>query len=310
MTTVALNTRARCAWCGEALDPAGARGGVARCTRCGAGTTCPWPSEETLAEAYEGWYRPPSGRFGTIGDALLRRTRGRLAARIDAVAPPGRVLDVGAGDGALLDALAARGRSATGLERHAERPDVEARELSQVEEDGGFAAIVFWHSLEHLRAPAADLERAANLLAPAGVLFIAVPNLESLQARAFGARWLALDLPRHLVHIPAGALLARLRELGLRVERVSHLRGGQVAFGWLHGLVGLLPGRPSLYDAIRAPAARERPVGAGSRLSTLAAAVALLPLALALTAVEVIARRGGTVYVEARRPAAGPRTGS
>ena len=33
---------------------------------------------------------------------------------------------------------------------------------------------------------------------------------------AFGDRWLALDLPRHLVHLPAGRLVARLETLGLR----------------------------------------------------------------------------------------------
>ncbi len=299
MATVALKTRARCAWCGEALEPSTARGGVARCARCGAGTTYPRPSDEALEAAYDDWYRPPEGRFGGFGDALLRRTRGRLAQTIHRAAPPGPVLDVGSGDGALLDALAARGRSAIGLERHAERPDVEQRELSEVE--GEWAAVVFWHSLEHLRDPAGDLERAARLLAPSGMLFLGVPNFESLQARVFGERWLALDLPRHLVHIPAAALLARLAALGLRVERVSHLRGGQVAFGWLHGLVGLLPGGPSLYDAIRTRAARERPMTPAERLRTLAAGTALLPVALVLSAVEALLRRGGTVYVEARR---------
>ena len=296
---MAPNTRARCAWFGRALEPSAARGGVVRCAGCGAGTTHPWPTDEALAAAYESWYRPPEGRFGGVGDALLRRTRGRLARRIDSAAPAGPVLDVGSGDGALLDALAARGRSATGLERHAERPDVEERELGEV--TGAWAAVVFWHSLEHLREPGADLERAAGLLVPGGMLLVAAPNIDSLQARVFGERWLALDLPRHLVHIPAAALTSRLRELGLRVERVSHLRGGQVAFGWLHGLVGALPGGPSLYDAIRSRAARERPMGPARRLVILAAGVALLPVALVLAGAEALLRRGGTVYVEARR---------
>ena len=92
----------------------------------------------------------------------------------------------------------------------------------------------------------AELERATRLLAPGGVIVIAMPNPASLQARAFGERWLALDLPRHLVHVPAPALLARLRELGLEPTRVSYLRGGPVGVGWLHGLVGSLPSPPDL----------------------------------------------------------------
>ena len=72
--------------------------------------------------------------------------------------------------------------------------------------DGRYAAIVFWHSLEHLPNPGEELERAAALLEPGGVLVVAVPNNDSLQAKLFGDRWLALDMPRHLTHITsAGA---------------------------------------------------------------------------------------------------------
>jgi hypothetical protein len=262
-------------------------------------TTDPWPTEAELDEAYGGWYRPDSGRFSGLGDRLLRFTRGRLARRLDRIAPAGRVLDVGAGDGALLDALAARGRAALGLERVATRPDVRAGGLEDV--DGDWAAIVFWHSLEHLESPGAALERAAALLSSGGVLVVAVPNADSLQAHAFGDRWLALDLPRHLVHVPSGALVERLRSLGLEVERVSHWRGGQVLFGWLHGIVGALPGRPDLYDAIRRPEARRNETSGPTRLLVLAEAALVAPLAGLAAGAEVAARRGGTVYVEARR---------
>jgi SAM-dependent methyltransferase len=252
-----------------------------------------------LNAAYGDWYRPASGRFSGLGDTVLRRTRARLARRLDRIAPAGAVLDVGAGDGTLLDALTACGRWALGLERHSTRPDIRAASLEDLE--GGWAAIVFWHSLEHLPDAGEEIERAASLLGPRGVLVIAVPNAGSLQARIFGDRWLALDLPRHLVHIPAPALIERLERLSLHVERVSFWRGGQVMFGWLHGLVGLLPGRPDLYDAIRRPDARQGMVSPGFRVATLAAGTLLAPVAAVAAVVEVAIRRGGTVYVEARR---------
>ena len=233
-----------------------------------------------------------------MGDSLLRHTRGRLARRLDVIAPPGRVLDVGAGDGALLDSLRAAGREAVGLERASSRPDVVAGEIDELE--GDFAAIVMWHSLEHLRRPGEALRHAAGLLTPGGVLLLALPNADSLQARAFGDRWLALDLPRHLVHLGAPAVLARLRELDLEVERVSYVRGGQVLFGWLHGLVGAALGGTSLYDAIRRPEARAQRLPPRRRAAALAAAAMLLPLAAVAAVVEVTLRRGGSVYVEAR----------
>ncbi|HEY0630413.1 MAG TPA: class I SAM-dependent methyltransferase [Thermoleophilaceae bacterium] len=290
-----------CAWCrAELPDEAPRAGGLARCARCGAATTDPWPSEATLRRAYAGWYRPSEGRFAGPGDAILKRSRGALARRLDEIAPPGPVLDVGAGDGTLLDALRGQGREAIGLELVSTRPDIKATDIADLDQRD-FAAIVFWHSLEHLPRPAEALGRAAELLAPGGVLVIAAPNSDSLQARVFGERWLALDLPRHLVHLPAKALVGRLRELGLKVTRTSHLRGGQVVFGWLHGLVGALPTHPDLYDAIRRPQARRERMTRGRRAATLAAASALAPVALAASAAEAAARRGGSIYVEATR---------
>ena len=290
----------RCEWCGAELHRDAVRlQGRTRCARCGAATTDPVPSDEQLERAYATWYRPRTGRFAGPGDALLRRSRGHLARRIDRIAPPGPILDVGAGEGVLLDALRARGRTVVGIERAASRPDVCEAELTEVE--GTWAAIVFWHALEHLRHAGEALDHAAGILAPKGVLVIAMPNPDSLQARAFGDRWLALDIPRHLVHVPAAALLERLRRLGVRVERVAYLRGGQVTFGWLHGLVGSLPGHPDLYEAIRRPEARRGTMSRARRALALAAGAILLPAAATCALLEAAMRRGGTVYVEARR---------
>jgi SAM-dependent methyltransferase len=278
-------------------------GRLAECAACGAASTHPPPDDAELEAAYAGWYRPATGRFSGGGDRLLRRSRATLARRIDERAPAGPVLDVGCGEGVLLDALHARGREAVGLERVALRPDVRAREAAEFDErPGEWAAVVFWHSLEHLREPAVALERAFELLRPGGLLVIAVPNFESWQARLLRARWFGLDVPRHLVHLPASTLIEFVRGRGLGIERVSYWRGGQVMFGWLQGLVGALPGHPDLYDAIRRPQARSRRLAPGGRVAAVAAALALAPTAAGLAVVEVLARAGGTVYLEARRP--------
>jgi SAM-dependent methyltransferase len=290
----------QCAWCGHRFDGTDERlTGRVRCARCGVATTSPWPSDEQLSAAYAGWYRPKSGRFSGVGDKVLRRTRSALAGRLHRILPPGPVLDVGAGDGTLAGAFVRHGREAVGLEPYASGPHIRNAEVEEV--DGTWSAVIFWHSLEHLRQPARALSHAAALLSPGGTLVVAVPNAASLQARVFGDRWLALDLPRHLVHLTPAALLSKLEALGLRVERVSYLRGGQVVFGWVHGFVGKLPGHPDLYDAIRRSEARQAAQSPALRLYAVAAAVAALPFALAATAVEVAARAGGTIYVEARR---------
>lgn len=291
---------ATCAWCGSPLEGGAARlSGRTRCASCGVATTDPWPSEKELQHAYGTWYRPESGRFGLIGDALLRRSRALLAGRLDRIAPPGPVLDVGAGDGVLIDALQRRGRKAIGLERDSRRADVLDDPLERI--DGEWAAIVFWHSLEHLPQPGEAIRETARLLVRGGVVAIAVPNAASLQARAFGDRWLHLDPPLHLVHLPERALTARLEDCGFEVERVSHVRAGQIVIGWLDGLVGALPGDLRLYQALRRTEAQSGAQTGVRRAVAVAAGVALLPLALVGSGVEIAARRSGTVYVEARR---------
>jgi SAM-dependent methyltransferase len=295
--------RARtCIWCGLALD-AGAEHlpRRTRCASCGAATTDPPPTEAELAEAYGDWYRPSSQeRFHFSADAVLSRTRGLLAARIDEIAPEGPVLDVGAGDGSLVDALRARGREATGLERNQNRPDFRTGPLSEV--DGEHAAVIFWHSLEHLPEPGEAIRQAARLLRPGGVVVVAVPNTESLQAAAFGDRWLHLDIPRHLVHLSASCLLSGLDKEGFQVERVSYVRGGQILIGWLQGMVGLLPGHPDLYQAIRREGARGVEQSRAKRTLAIGAGIVATPFAAVAAAAEIARRRAGTVYIEARRP--------
>ena len=293
----------RCAWCEHQFDDADDRlVGRTRCARCGVATTSPWPSDAQLGEAYADWYRPANGRFSGLGDKLLRRSRSALANRLHRVLPRGPVLDVGAGDGTLVRAFARHGREAVGVDPYASANHPHVRDVELEEMDGSWSAVIFWHSLEHLREPVRALRHAATLAAPGGVLVVAVPNAASLQARTFGDRWLHLDVPRHLVHISPPALVSAIEAAGFRVMRVSYLRGGQVVFGWLHGLVGkFFPGHPDLYDAIRRSEARQAAHSPLFRLYTLTAAVVTLPVALVATGFEVAARAGGTVYVEARR---------
>ena len=268
--------------------------GVRRLRRA---TTYPPPDDAELRSAYAGSYRPPSGRFSGGGDRVLRRTRGLLAGgSIDGRRQARSSTWVRRGRAA--GRAGVPGRVAVGLEQgdQAAHARLDVREVEMVDFDdrqGEWAAVVFWHSLEHLREPRAALRRAWNLLATSGLLVVAVPNRASWQARWLGDRWLALDLPRHLVHLPAEALVEGVRECGLKIDRVSYWRGGQVMFGWLDGLVSMLPSRPSLYDAIRQAEARATAMSRSRRGMTLAAGAALTPVAIVLAAAEVAAQPGG-----------------
>jgi len=142
--------------------------------------------------------------------------------------PPGRLLDVGCGQGALAAEFIARGWSAAGVEpsdaaaRAARRAGLEMHGGTLADApfaQGSFDAITFNHSLEHVPDPLGDLRRAAALVRPGGTVAVSVPNFGGWQRRLFGSRWFQLDLPRHLNHFDRRSLPALAGRAGLTVRR-------------------------------------------------------------------------------------------
>jgi SAM-dependent methyltransferase len=180
------------------------------------------------------------------------------------------------------------------------REDIVDLSLPEVEQDD-FAAIVFWHSLEHLPDSGPVMAAAAERLRPGGVVFVAVPDLGSPQARFFGDRWIHLDLPRHLVHLTTDSLIGVMEADGLKVTATSRTRGGQNLIGWLDGFVAMLPGGLNLYQALRRKTARRIHLDPVRRVLSILAGIVLFPVALVCAAAEIAGRRSGTIYVEGRR---------
>lgn len=239
-----MRTVPTCAWCEQPLVFGPLRTfGQLRCGHCGATTALDWPDEREQVRVPllpSTPVRRSSHRICTLGEASRRRARRRLATRIARVAPPGPVLDVGSGDGMLLDALRATGRLTTGIVagRTGAEPRPGVRDADITELGGRYAAIVFWQSLGRLRAPGLALEHAAALLKPGGLLAIAQPSTTRVQARALGERLLAPGPPRHRVLIPPQTLMERLRALDLQVERIDHLLDLPTPGGWLQSVLG------------------------------------------------------------------------
>jgi SAM-dependent methyltransferase len=140
--------------------------------------------------------------------------------------PPGRLVEVGSGNGAFAVAARDAGFAVTAIEmderscRYLEGQAGIAticsdRPLDELATLGQADVIAMWHVLEHLHDPAEVIRRAARLLAPGGLLAIAVPNIDSVQFRVLRSRWAHVDAPRHLCLIPHSTLTELGREAGL-----------------------------------------------------------------------------------------------
>jgi 2-polyprenyl-3-methyl-5-hydroxy-6-metoxy-1,4-benzoquinol methylase len=285
---------------------------LSRCTGCGHVATRPEPQADELAALYGEYYHGPEHRrFRApleVATTMFRRRRARRIARRRA---PGTVLDVGCGRGVLLDAFRRHGWSVVGTELSDETAQYARDVLGMPVHVGEFHrlnippasvdVVIMWQTFEHMREPNAVLRRAHEVLRPGGWLIVSVPNRESWQARVAGARWLHLDVPRHLHHYAAATLRRMLERAGFRVTRVEHFNAEQNPFGWLQSLLNMATPTSAngLFDALRSGNgdARRRRVP----LASVALLPLLAPLALGLATAESVARRGGTVTLWAAR---------
>ena len=266
---------------------------IAICPECGLGITDPQP---LLLDSY---YRSRyyGGRHSFTASLCVQR-RTRLIA--GAVSRPGRLLDVGCGDGALLRALRRAGWDAAGTELHGatQLPGCRIfRHLEEAASHGLYDCITMWHVLEHVPAPLVCLAQLRSMLAPGGVLLLAVPDAGGWQARLFGRHWLHLDVPRHLYHFTGFALEKMLCAAGFSTSAHWHQEVEYDVFGWIQSVLNAA-GRTSnvLFDSLTGKPPR---VSRVELAANYLAGAALAAPAMALTAISTLARRGGTLIVAA-----------
>jgi SAM-dependent methyltransferase len=277
-----------------------ARFDVLRCPRCGSGVIAPIPDD--LGRFYGAEYYGKRHGF-TVRYRCWRRMR--LLRRH--VAKPGRLLDVGCGDGDFLVAASRAGWRAAGVER-GERADEVARQelivrgsLDELRGLGTFDVITLWHSFEHMTDPVAEMDKIVELLADGGTLFMIVPDFGGMQARAFGGSWYHLDVPRHVHHFTQAALHELVESRGLVVVGMDHHEIEYDLFGWLQSTLNALLPTPNLFFnwLTRKPLPhRGWDLWTGIALATL-----LMPFAVVATALGIVTRRGATINLVARKPA-------
>jgi SAM-dependent methyltransferase len=267
---------------------------IQECTKCGLGHTQPQPAN--LNNYYRDYH---GGRHGKTAAycarrrvRLLKRARGNRA---------GYLLDFGCGDGTFLLAARSAGWTVAGTEMNP-RPARDAglevfSDLTQAASHGPFDAITLWHTFEHMTDPRRTLRDLRALLAPDGVLVIAVPDAGGLQAGVFGPSWFHLDVPRHLYHFTRKSLLNMLDAEGFAPSHEWHQEFEYDLLGWSQSALNVMGLRQNLFfDLLRGYRTNVNPWS--SALSLLAGAV-LTGISLPLVPLGTLAKRGGTLIVAA-----------
>lgn len=300
-----------------AQDGGGRPAAFVQCESCGL-LALDEPNQHRIDASYDEAYYGGGGTklIQALQGARMREAR-RKAARIAALHPgPGRIFDVGCGEGLFVRAMLgcgwdvdaneigaaalARAEAAAGRRLFA----VDLLELPMPER--AYDAVTMWQVFEHVARPLETLRAISRMLKPDGVLALSVPNAESWQARLFGPHWFHLDPPRHLRLFSPSNLGHLLRAHGFEPFLVvwNPLEFGPI--GYVQSAMNAAGMRRDAFFGLLKTAGAGARVRALRSVGLIGLGALLTPPAIVMSLAEYLAARGGTFEIYARKVAGTP----
>jgi 2-polyprenyl-3-methyl-5-hydroxy-6-metoxy-1,4-benzoquinol methylase len=210
-----------------------------KCRHCGLVITSPRPHGEELQKYYvSDAYISHSNKSASLVDYVYKASRiftlkwkYHLIRKFGKLDKTGvRILDFGCGTGFFLRECEKNKMLVTGVE-----PSDKAREQAKQQTSGliapnlesisgVFQIITLWHVLEHVEHLNDTIHKLKQRLTESGTMFIAVPNLESPDARKYNQYWAGYDVPRHLWHFSKQSMERLLNSHNLTLLDVVPLK--------------------------------------------------------------------------------------
>lgn len=214
----------------------GIRQALVGCERCGIVFTTPRLTRSAMDSLFSSeyqFYRRTAAEATPDPSRLERCVRpfvGRARRLTQIAGGPGRLLDLGCGDGYFLTAATRVGWKCSGIERNAASVS-HARALGHDihlgsiasgvgNATGPFDAVTMWGVLQLTYDTASLLARVRALLGKRGLLALGLSNFDSLDRRLLRGRWWGLGLPQHLYHFEPRSIERLLTQCGFRIVRV------------------------------------------------------------------------------------------
>ncbi|MBI4466936.1 MAG: class I SAM-dependent methyltransferase, partial [Acidobacteria bacterium] len=212
---------------------------IVQCRACGLVYLSPRPSPQAMARHYPADYFNELGGGGVTTTAVRRvlknvlyRLTGGMARIIESL-PPGRVLDVGCGDGRYLAFFRDLGWETYGTDPSpvaVERARARGLDVADPGELGEarlperrFDLVVLRYTLENMHHPAVTLREVRRVLKDDGKVFVSAPSVSSPVARVFRQYCAYVEAPRHLYFFSPATLPALLARTGFRVVRLARV---------------------------------------------------------------------------------------
>ncbi|MBL0103305.1 MAG: class I SAM-dependent methyltransferase [Bacteroidetes bacterium] len=206
---------------------------IVSCSSCNLHFTNPRPGAAEIGPYYESkdyisHSNSKTGLINRVYQTVRSYSLKKKVELINSLASKGALLDIGCGTGEFLFAAKNNGWNVKGVEPSpaARKMAIDNYKLDIVGEESintlnpaSFEIITMWHVLEHVHELKKRIGELHKLLKSGGVAVIAVPNMNSYDAKHYKEHWAAYDVPRHLYHFTAPVIKKAFEQEGFRFDR-------------------------------------------------------------------------------------------
>ena len=204
---------------------------LTQCKNCGFVFTNPRPTIEEIPPYYNSkeYYSHSadsksiiSGIYNIVRNLNIKK---KLNLIKKVTKKQGLLLDYGCGAGLFIKYATSHGWVTRGIEPNTEARavckelglTVEAPEFLTSINEQKFDVITLWHVLEHLHDIEIVIPKLKSLLNIDGFIVVAVPNIDSWDAKKYKENWAAYDVPRHLYHFTPKTIEKLFAKFGMSI---------------------------------------------------------------------------------------------
>ena len=289
---------------------------IYKCKECGIGVSQPFLTNKEIETFHDiGSYRDEKGRrFNKFVEYFVTFFSKRRATRIMKFIPVGKILDIGSGSGLLLSILKNNGWTTIANELNKKTANVIRNNYGLTVLEGNinncsikkntFDVINIAHVLEHMNDPFSVISQCKSILKQNGLLFIAIPNNNSLQSIFGQKHWYHLCLPYHLYHLTEKNLTNLLKKNNFEIKYVKHFDAEMNIFGWIQTILNFIGLKKDfLFQILEFNCFKKLKKSMPSfifyynLILTLIFLILLFPISLFLSVLESIIKKGGCIEV-------------
>ncbi|MEN8223904.1 MAG: class I SAM-dependent methyltransferase [Bacteroidota bacterium] len=205
------------------------------CNKCGFIFTNPRPALDDIgpyydSEAYVSHSKTSAGIINRLFHLSRIYTLSHKRRILKNYSSGNNHLDYGCGTGEFLGSMQQKGWNCTGIE-----PNASARDMARQKftfdifdesaldhfSEGSFNSISLWHVMEHIYPVEDRIRTFHKLLDEKGMLFVALPNMQSYDAKRYKEFWAAWDVPRHIYHFKPSTIQNLMKRSGFELVKIK-----------------------------------------------------------------------------------------